>query len=232
MEFNIELAWRLLPSLLNGAWVSLSVLLPCLVFGMIISIPIALARLSNNVAVAGLAWFFSMFFRGVPALVVLYMIYNGFATVGFIRETILWRIFSEAYYCAVLGFTLNHAGFLIEILRGAFQAVPAGLVDAARSLALPRYLVFFKITLPLAIRYGLSAYMNEVVLFVKGTAALGAITMMDLLAVANSAVSTTYDPFTPLVGAAFIYWAMVQVVLFAFRHIEAHLNKHLAAVAA
>ncbi len=230
MEFNPELAWRLLPRLLEGAWVTLSVLLPCLVIGMMISIPIALARLSSNAVVAGTAWFFSMFFRGVPALVVLYMIYNGFATVGFIRDTFLWNFFSEAYYCAVLGFTLNHAGFLVELLRGAFQAVPSGLLDAARSLALPRYLVFFKITLPLAIRYGLSAYMNEVVLFVKGTAALGAITMMDLLAVANSAVSTTYDPFTPLVGAAFIYWAMVQVVLGTFGRVEAYLNRHLVSV--
>ena len=231
MEFNIELAWRLLPSLLKGAGVTLSVLLPCLVLGMAISIPIALARLSTNLAVAGAAWFFSMFFRGVPALVVLYMIYNGFATIGFIRETVLWNFFSEAYYCAVLGFTLNHAGFLVELLRGAFQAVPAGLLDAARSLALPRYLVFFRITLPLAIRYGLSAYMNEVVLFVKGTAALGAITMMDLLAVANSAVSTTYDPLTPLIGAAAIYWAMVQFTRFVFARAEAYLNRHLTVVA-
>ena len=67
-------------------------------------------------------------------------------------------------------------------------------------------------TLPMALRYGLSAYMNEVILFAKGTAALGAITVMDLLAVANSAVSTTYDPMTPLVMAAAIYWCIVQVI--------------------
>lgn len=231
MEFNIELAWHLLPSLLKGAGVTLSVLVPCLVLGMIISIPIALARLATNVAVAGTAWFFSMFFRGVPALVVLYMIYNGFATVGFIRDTVLWNFFSEAYYCAVVGFTLNHAGFLVELLRGAFQAVPAGLLDAARSVGLPRYLVFFKITLPLAMRYGLSAYMNEVVLFAKGTAALGAITMLDLLAVANTAVSTTYDPLTPLIGAAAIYWTMVQIIRIGFERLEAYLNRHLVEVA-
>jgi His/Glu/Gln/Arg/opine family amino acid ABC transporter permease subunit len=231
MEFNTELAWHLLPSLLKGAGVTLSVFVPCLVLGMIISIPIALARLSTNVAVAGMAWFFSMFFRGVPALVVLYMIYNGFATVGFIRDTMLWNFFSEAYYCAVVGFTLNHAGFLVELLRGAFQAVPAGLLDAGRSVGLPRYLVFFKITFPLAMRYGLSAYMNEVVLFVKGTAALGAITMLDLLAVANTAVSTTYDPLTPLIGAAAIYWAMVQSIRIGFDRLETHLNRHIVGVA-
>ncbi|MEM7120420.1 MAG: ABC transporter permease subunit [Pseudomonadota bacterium] len=227
MEFNPELAWRILPALLHGAGVTLSVLVPCLVFGIIIATPIALGRSSKNPIIAGLSWFFSMFFRGVPALVVLYMIYNGFATIGFIRDTVLWNFFSEAYFCAVLGFTLNHAGFTVEILRGAFKAVPPGLTDAARSIALPRRLVFFKITFPLAIRYGLSAYMNEVILFVKGTAALGAITMIDLLAAANAAVSTTYDPFTPLVAAAAIYWAIVQIVRIGFERLEAHLNRHL-----
>lgn len=228
MKFDIELAWQIMPALLNGAFVTLSVLAPCIVFGMAIAVPIALARLSPNVAVAGLAWTFSMFFRGVPALVLLYMIYNGFATVGFIRDTVLWNLFSEAYFCAVIGFTLNHAGFLVELLRGAFQAIPKEVLDAARSLALPRYLVFFRITFPLAIRYGLSNYMNEVILFVKGTAAIGAITMIDLLAAASTAVSTTYDPFTPLVVAAFIYWVIVQIIRTGFGRLEQHLNRHLA----
>jgi His/Glu/Gln/Arg/opine family amino acid ABC transporter permease subunit len=227
MGFDIELAGRIMPTLLNGAFVTLSVFVPCIVFGMVISVPIALARLSSNTAVAHLSWAFSMFFRGVPALVLLYMIYNGFATVGFIRDTVLWNMFSEAYFCAVVGFTLNHSGFLVELLRGAFQAVPKGVLDAADALALPRHLVFIRVTFPLAIRYGLSNYMNEVILFLKGTAAIGAITMMDLLASANTAVSTTYDPFTPLVGAAFIYWFMVQIIRIGFGRLETHLNRHL-----
>ena len=229
MAFDLELAWSLLPALLKGVIVTLSVLLPSLFFGMIISVPIALARLSKNPMVAGSAWLFSMFFRGVPALVLLFMIYNGFPTVSFIRETVLWNLFSSAYVCAVVGFTFNHSGFLVELLRGAFLAVPNDLLDAAKALALPRYLVFFKIRFPLAVRYGLSNYMNEVILFIKGTAAVGAITMLDLLAVANTAVSTTYDPFTPLVGAALLYWLMVQITRMGFGRIEAYLNRHLSA---
>lgn len=231
MGFDVELAWRLLPALLQGASVTLGVLLPCLFFGMFLSIPIALWRLSSNPVVSALAWFFAMFFRGVPALILLYMIYNGFATVSLVRDTALWGIFVDPYNCAVIGFTLNHAGFLVELLRGAFRAVPVGLIDAARSIGLTRTKTFFLITLPLAIRYGLSAYMNEVILFLKGTAALGAITLLDLLAVANTAVSTTYDPMTPLIMAAAIYWSMVQVIRFAFAHLEKYLNRHLEAAA-
>lgn len=227
MGFDVELAWRLLPSLLRGAGVTLSVLVPCLVFGMLLAIPVAVWRLSPNRLVNGFAWCFSMFFRGVPALILLYMIYNGLATVGLVRNTVLWNVFVDPYYCAAIGFTLNHAGFLVEVVKGAIQAVPAGVIDASRALGLSRRKTFFLVTLPMAARYGLSAYMNEVILFAKGTAALGAITVMDLLAVANSAVSTTYDPMTPLVMAAAIYWCIVQVIQRGFARLESHLNRHL-----
>lgn len=230
MGFDFELVWPLLPALLQGAGVTLGVLFPSLFFGMLLSIPIAVGRLSSNPIVSGLSWFFAMFFRGVPALILLYMIYHGFATVSLVRDTALWGIFVDPYYCAVIAFTLNHAGFLVELLRGAFRSVPVALIDAARAMALSRAKVFFLITLPLAIRYGLSSYMNEVILFVKGTAALGAITLMDLLAVANTAVSVTYDPMTPLIMAAAIYWSIVQVIRFAFAHLERRLNRHLEAV--
>ena len=230
MGFNVELAWRLLPALLEGAGVTLGVFLPCLVFGMLISVPVAVWRLSTNPVVSGLSWFFAMFFRGVPALILLYMIYNGLATVGFVRHTALWTVFVDPFYCAVIGFTLNHAGFLVELLRGAIQSVPVGVIDAAKSVGMSKRKTFFLITMPLAMRYGLSAYMNEVILFVKGTAALGAITLLDLLAVANTAVSTTYDPMTPLVMAAAIYWSMVQLIRIVFGRLETRLNRHLQAV--
>ncbi len=229
MGFDIGLAWTLLPALLQGAGVTLGVLFPCLIFGMLLSIPVALWRLSSNPFVSGFAWFFAMFFRGVPALILLYMIYHGFATLSLVRDTFLWGIFVDPYYCAVIGFTLNHAGFLVELLRGAFRSVPVELIDAGRAMALSRTKIFFLITLPLAARYGLSSYMNEVILFVKGTAALGAITLLDLLAVANTAVSVTYDPMTPLIVAAAIYWSIVQVFRVAFARLEKHLNRHLEA---
>lgn len=231
MGFDVELAWRLLPALLQGASVSLGVLFPCLLFGMALSIPIALWRLSSNPLVGGFAWLFSLFFRGVPMLVLLYMIYNGFATVSLVRDTVLWEIFKEAYYCALIGFTLNHSGFLVELLRGAFLSIPVGVLEAAKSMGMSKFQVLFLIKLPIAARYALPAYMNEVTLFVKGTAVLGAITITDLLAVANSAVSTTYDPMTPMLMAGAIYWSMVQVVRIIFGHLETYLNRHLESVA-
>lgn len=80
--------------------------------------------------------------------------------------------------------------------------------------------------MPVALRLGLSAYKNEVILFTKGTAAVGAITVIDLLRVANETVSKTFDPLTPLVIAAAFYWLMVQFILFCFSTAERKLAFH------
>lgn len=170
MNYDFALAWRILPELLQGTLVTLAVVALPLVFGMLISVPITLARLSSNPVLIGAAWSFTTVFRGAPALVVVYLIYNGVATLPIVRDTILWNVFSEAYYCAVIGLTLNHAGFLTEVIRGALQAVPRNLIEAAMSIGLTRGQIFVKITVPLAVRYGLSAYLNEIILFVNGTA--------------------------------------------------------------
>ena len=220
MEFNFELAWRILPSLLKGAGMTLALIPPTMVLGMIISIPITLARLSSNRVLVGAAWAFTTFFRGAPALILLYMVYNGLATISIVRDTFLWNLFSSAFVCAIIGLTLNHAGFLTEVMRGAIQAVPRGLLDAGYALSLNRTKVFITITMPVALRLGLSPYKNEVILFTKGTAAVGAITVIDLLRVANETVSKTFDPLTPLVIAAAFYWLMVQFILFCFNTAE------------
>ncbi|MEE8134767.1 MAG: hypothetical protein V3T56_06895, partial [Gemmatimonadales bacterium] len=70
-------------------------------------------------------------------------------------------------------------------------------------------------------------YLNEIILFVKGTAVVSAITVTDLLAVANETVSNTYDLITPLVSAAFIYWLLVQILRSIFVRLERHLSRHL-----
>jgi His/Glu/Gln/Arg/opine family amino acid ABC transporter permease subunit len=230
MNFDPELAWSILPGLLRGAGITLGIVAPVLFLGFLLALPVALARMSQRGWLSFPAWLFVLFFRGTPALVLLFMIYNGFAVVPFIREGALWAVFVDPYNCAVIAFTLNHAAFLAEILRGGLSAIPKGIIEAARALALSRAQQMFLVRLPLALRLGLPAYQNEVILLTKGTAAVSAITLMDILGAATEAVSMTYDPFTPLVCAAAIYWAIVHLMRKLFDRIDARASRHLQLV--
>jgi hypothetical protein len=76
-------------------------------------------------------------------------------------------------------------------------------------------------------RYGLKAYQNEVVMFAKGTAVVSTITINDLTSVANGIFETTYDPFTPILTAAALYWTFVNIIRLGFLKIDRYLNSHL-----
>jgi ABC-type arginine/histidine transport system permease subunit len=105
----------------------------------------------------------------------------------------LWDFFSQPYHCAVLACSINHAAFVRPRRACGGRAVPGA--GAARAAVGGRA----------AARYGLSACRNEVVLFFKGTVAVGAITLYDSLRVARQVVDATFDFFTPFVMTALLY---------------------------
>lgn len=210
--------------LLEALVLVIAMLIPTFAVGFVLSVPLARMRLSTRRWIRWPADLFTVVFRGVPMLVVLYMVYYGFSQVPFIRETVLWQFFREPVNCAIFVFTINHVAFLSEIWRGAFRSVPVGLIEAAAALGLKPWMRFLKIEFPLAFRLGLAGYKNEIVMFVKSTATVGAIAVVDILAAANDLVQKTFDPLTPLLAAAFVYWAMVQVLQLGFDRLEHRLR--------
>jgi arginine/ornithine transport system permease protein len=229
LVIDFELVWESLPAMLNGLLTTMLVTVIVLVLGLIFSIPLTLARMSTNRALALAAAFFVMFFRGAPLLILLYLVYYGFGQIQVLRDGPFWFIFGSAFACAVIGLTLNHLAFMVDVVRGSLQAVPAGLSEASNSLGISPRDTFRYIQLPLAMRYGIKAYQNEVVMLTKGTAVISVITIVDLTAVANEVFETTYDPFTPMLTVAAFYWILVNLMRLGFRRLEAHLNRHHAA---
>ncbi len=229
LVIDFELVWESLPAMLNGLMTTVLVTVIVLVLGMIFCVPLTLARMSSNRAFALPAAFFVMFFRGAPLLILLYLVYYGFGQIEALRDGPLWFIFGSAFACAVIGLTLNHLAFMVDVVRGSLEAVPAGLSEASNSLGISPRDTFRYIQLPLAMRYGIKAYQNEVVMLTKGTAVISVITIIDLTAVANEVFERTYDPFTPMLTVAAFYWILVNTMRLGFRRFEAHLNRHHAA---
>ncbi|WP_233236117.1 ABC transporter permease [Bordetella sp. LUAb4] len=226
MHFDPQVAWDSLPKLLAGTATTFAVLLPVLVFGLLLALPIALARFKPGPR-SVLAAAYIGFFRGVPSLVLLYLIYSGLPQFPLVRETFLWNIFSNAYVCAWIGLALTHSGFMAEIIRGGLAAVPQGTLEAAATLGLKPRQILFRLRLPMAARYVLRAYQNELLIMVKSTAAVSAITLVDLTAAANTVFDYTYDPFTPLMTAAAIYWCITNGIRLAFSAADRKFNRYL-----
>ncbi|MCF4166304.1 ABC transporter permease subunit [Zavarzinia compransoris] len=227
MRFDPVLAWGSMPALLDGALMTLLVTFTVMAVGGPLGLAVSFARMSRR---RPLAWFGAAYVsvcRGAPSLILLYLIYNGLAQLDIVRDGPLWFLFQHAFFCVVIAFSLNHSGYIVEIMRGGMEAVPAGLLEAGASLGLSPRQVLWKIRIPIAIRYGLKAYQNEAMLFMKSTAAVSAVTLTDLTAAANEIFYMTYDPFTPIITAGAIYWVINNAMRIGFGLLERRLNRHL-----
>lgn len=227
LAWNPDLYSRYTSKYRSGLGVTLSLVGSSIVLGAILSAPIAYARMSRNPILSGLAYAYVYFFRGTPLIAQTFLVYYGLGQFRPQLEAIgLWSFFRDAWYCAILTFSLNTAAYQAEILRGAIQSVPKGQWEGAASLGLSKLQTLWKIILPQALIVALRPYGNEIILMIKGSAIVAIITVYDLMGETRRAYSRSFD-FQTYLWAALIYLALVETLRNAIEWIERGITRHL-----
>ena len=218
--FLLEAFLRLLP----GVPLTLQLAFTSVVFGMILALPLALARLSRHRPLAWLARAYVFVFRSTPLLVQIFLIYYGLGQFPELRHSALWPILREPYWCAVIALTLNTSAYGSEIIRGGMQSVPIGQIEAARACGMSGLLLLRRIILPLAVRQALPGYGNEIILMVKATALASVITLMEVTGLAAKLISETYRAVEVFIVAGAIYLAINYTITWMIQIMEHRLT--------
>ncbi|MCB1849691.1 MAG: ABC transporter permease [Gammaproteobacteria bacterium] len=226
MNWNWEVIFASLPQLLEGSLLTLELVFISVLIGGFLSVPLAILRTSENPLVSGIPLFYTFFFRGTPMLVQLFLFYYGLAQFDSVRESFLWPLLREAYWCALIVFTLNTCAYTTEIMRGAIQTVPRGEIEAAQAIGMNRYHLYRRIILPLAYRIGLPAYSNEIILMLKGSALASTITLLDLTGMARTIIARTYMPIEVFFAAGCIYLLLTFLFIQGYRLFERRMMRH------
>ena len=221
---DLELMINSFPKLLNATVITLKLLSLSLFFGLFIGLLFAVFRMSNNLVINKFAYGYSYLFRGTPLLVQIFIIYFGFGQIEFLRNSVLWVILKEPYWCAIIAFALNTGAYTSEILRSAFQTIKKGYIEAGKSLGISNKIIFYKIQIPIAIRQSLPAYGNEIILMLKGTSLASTVTLMDLTGVAKYIISTTFKPIEVFIVAGSIYLFMTFLIHNFIKFLEKRYN--------
>jgi polar amino acid transport system permease protein len=137
--------------------------------------------------------------RGIPALVVLYLVYFGLPQL---------HLTLEAFVAAsiALGFTMS--GYTTEIFRAGIAAVPQGQREAARAVGLSRGAELRHVVLPQAVRIVIPPLLGYVVLFFQATSLAFAVAIPELISRAYTIGSTTFQYLSVLILAALLYAAV------------------------
>ena len=223
-HFDLGLNWAViikwLPRLAQGATLTLELVAIAVIAGLLLAIPLGIARSSRLWYVRTLPYCYIFFFRGTPLLVQLFLVYYGLAQFDAVRESALWHYLRDPFWCATVTMTLHTAAYIAEILRGAIQAIPPGEIEAARALGMSKPKALFYIILPRAARIGLPAYSNEVILMLKASALASTVTLLELTGMARTIIARTYLPVEIFFAAGMFYLLMAYVLVRGFKLLE------------
>ncbi|WP_433790672.1 amino acid ABC transporter permease [Actinoplanes sp. CA-252034] len=173
------------------------------VFGLTLGLLLALMRLSSILPYRWFATAYIELFRGLPALLVLFMVGYGVPLAFPDRE-----IPGGVYGSVTVGLGLTAAAYMAETIRAGIQAVPKGQLEAARTLGMSHPRAMISIILPQAFRIVIPPLTNEIILLTKDTSLVYVLgvtsTTIELTKFAGDSLNTRVNP-TPLVVAGLLY---------------------------
>ncbi len=217
IEESLQLALNSAPFLLKGAIYTIVLSLGGMFFGMLLGFALALMRLSHLKILSWTSRVYVSFFRGTPLLVQLFMIYYGLPQLG---------IQLDPLPAALVGFSLNMAAYVCEILRAAIGSIDRGQWEAAASIGMTRAQTLRRAILPQAARTALPPLGNSFISLVKDTALAATIQVPELFRQAQLITARTFEIFTMYLAAALIYWVLASALALLQNHLEARVNRH------
>lgn len=217
----------------EGLLTTLGLLLSSLIIGGILALVFALALVSRIAVLRWVVGAYTYMIRGTPLLIQLYLIYYGIAQLEWVQDrwdTVWpWTHFKDPFFCALLAFSLNTAGYTAEMIAGAIRETAAGEIEAAQAMGMSPWQAMRRIVLPSALRRTLPAYSNEVVMMLHSTSIASAVpAMLDVTAAASRIYSDFYLPFEAYIAAAAIYLTITFSLVGLFRLAERRFLAHLA----
>jgi polar amino acid transport system substrate-binding protein len=167
------------PLLAQGAWLTVRITLLAMGLAVLLGLPAALARLHGPAPLRWLSLAYVELFRGVPVLLLLYLLYYGLPSVG--EYLGLGNALELGpMSAAVIGLGLNYGAYEAEVYRAGIRAIPPGQWEAAAALGMTPLLRFRRVILPQAVRLILPASTGDLVALFKDTSVVSGITMVEL----------------------------------------------------
>lgn len=197
--FDPEVAWQSLPKVWNGFLINLQVLAWSLVTVSVVALTVAVLRTLRGPVffpLRALAAGYTDLFRGLPFIIVLYLIGFGLPTITNVRMPVI--------LLGVIAVTLTYSSYVAEVIRAGIEAVHPSQRLAARALGLGYVQTLRRVVLPQALRKITPPLMNDFVSMQKDVGLISILGAVDAIAGARSVASLTYN-FTPYVVAGVLF---------------------------
>ena len=201
----------ILPAFWNGLLVTLALIAVTAPVGLILGILIACGRVYGGKGLSGFLRVYTIFFKGCPLLLLLFILYFGLPPYG---------ITLSPFVASIIGFILCNSAYNSEYIRGAILSVKEGQLTAAKALGMTRTQSIRYIVLPQALRRAIPGVSNEFIYLIKYSSLAYMITVIELTG-AGKLIATKYFAYNETFFAlAFVYLALVTITTFGANALE------------
>jgi polar amino acid transport system permease protein len=182
-----------------------------IVIATIIALAGAIAKLSSNGVIYGLATFYTSLFRGLPLLMQIYIIYLGLPQVGYVIG---------AVPAGILALSLCYGAYMTEIFRAGIQSINRGQTEGATALGLSPAQTMMLVILPQAMRVIIPPTGNQFIAMLKDSSLVSVVGVWEIMYLARTQGQTEFRHIEMLITASMIYWILSIGLEFAQSRIE------------
>ncbi len=201
---------------LKGIKITILISLIGVALGSILGAFVALMKLSKIKIISWIASIYIEILRGTPMLVQVFIVFFGI--------TAALGLDISALVCGTIALVINSSAYIAEIIRAGINAVDKGQMEAARSLGLNYRQTMKSVIMPQAIKNILPALGNEFVTLIKESSIVSTIGVGEIMFNAQVVQGISFDPYTPLIVAAALYFVLTFVLTRIMNMIEGRLN--------
>ena len=200
----------------QGIFTTLYVSAISIVIASIIAIIGAVAKMSSNGFAYAIASFYTSFFRGLPLLMQVYLIYLGFPQIGYVID---------AVPAGIIALSLCYGAYMTEIFRAGIMSIDHGQWEGSRALGFKFGLIMRKIILPQSIPLIIPPTGNQFIAMLKDSSLVSVIGVWELMFLARTLGNKTFNHMEMLITAAMLYWMMTMVLELIQSRIERKYKK-------
>jgi octopine/nopaline transport system permease protein len=213
--------WGLL--LLRATAMTVAVSTVAFLLGSVLGALIAWGRIEGNRGLQFAAEAYTIVLRGIPDLLVIYLLYFG----GSAAMTAIGRALGAEGFVGVNAFASGaiavgviSGAYQGEVFRGAFAAIAKGELEAGRAVGMSRGLLFRRIIVPQTLRFAIPGLGNVWQLALKESALISVVGLTEILRQAQVGAGSTRQPFAFFITAAMLYLLLTSVSGWGFRKAE------------
>lgn len=219
MNFDVSYMLSLIPEIMEYIPITLMMAILAMILTIVIGLVLTFMRNSRLKVLNYIAAVYISFFRAIPMLVQLFLIYYGLPQ--------LFPVFTkmDAVTAAVIGFGFKQAAFAAEIFRAAFVSVDRGQMEACLAGGMTKVQAYRRVIIPQAFRNALPATGNIFISLIKETSLAFTLGVVELFAEAKMQASNTLRFFEAYLAVALVYWALVIIYSFLQSKLEKILDR-------